>query len=59
MLSIMTHSKNACTSNVHGHGKTVVHNDIKCANFMHTFNEKLFILTNIFAFSEGGEGVYA
>lgn len=55
----MTHSKNACTSNVHGHGKTVVHNDIKCANFMHTFNEKLFILTNIFAFSEGGEGVYA
>lgn len=59
MLSIMTHSKNACTSNVHGHGKTVVHNDIKCANFMHAFNEKLFILTNIFAFSEGGEGVYA
>lgn len=59
MLSIMTHSKNACTSNVHGHGKTVVHNDIKSANFMHTFNEKLFILTNIFAFSEGGEGVYA
>ena len=23
------------------------------------FNEKLFILTNVFAFSEGGEGAYA
>ena len=44
---------------MHGHGKTVVHNDIKCANFMQDFNEKLFILTNIFVFSEGEEGAYA
>ncbi len=44
---------------MHGHGKTVVHNDIKYANFTQAFNEKLFILTNVFAFSEGGEGAYA
>ena len=59
MLSHYDALKNACTSNVHGHGKTVVHNDIKYANFTQVFNEKLFILTNVFAFSEGGEGAYA